>query len=166
MSIYEPTTVDEKCIFCEIATGNFSTPGIFWEDAKFMAFLSIDPNTNGFSCVIPKQHYGSDVMKMPDNVLQEFIIASKKVAQILEDYYSDIGRVGVVMEGMGVDHAHIKLVPMHGTEYLKNGEWKQPLNTEDQWFDNYPGWISSAGGPMANMDDLKKLAENIKKSYE
>ena len=60
-----------------------------------------------------KEHYGSDVLKMPDDVLQGFIL-SKKVAGILENYFEDVGRVGLIMEGTGIDHAHIKLVPMHG----------------------------------------------------
>ncbi len=166
MAIYNATTTENKCIFCEIAAGRFQTPGIFWENNEFMAFLSIDPNTEGFSCVIPKEHYGSDVMKMPDEMLQKFIVASKHVAGILENYFPDVGRVGVLMEGTGIDHAHIKLSPMHGTQELKRGEWKQYLSEKEFWFDNYEGWICSGGGPMADMNQLKELAENIKKSYE
>ncbi len=166
MSKYEPTTKDNKCIFCEIVTGNIETAGKFWEDEEFMAFLSIDPNTEGFSCVIPKKHFDSDVLKMPDNILQKFIIASKKVAQVLENYFDDVGRVGLIMEGTGINYAHVKLVPMHGTEYLKQGEWKQVLSEKEFWFDNYEGWISSGSGPMANPEDLKELAGKIKQSYE
>jgi histidine triad (HIT) family protein len=94
MVSYEAKTVDNKCPFCEIGSGKLQT-ATFWEDSEFMAFLSIDPNTEGFSCVIPKNHFGSDVLKMQDDVLQRFIIASKKVSVILENYYSDVGRVGL-----------------------------------------------------------------------
>ncbi|MCA9351227.1 HIT family protein [Patescibacteria group bacterium] len=163
---YEAKTKDQTCPFCEIVAGRLKTPGIFWEDDQFMAFLSIDPNTKGFSCVIPKEHFGSDVMKMPDDVLQDFIIASKKVVKILEDYFDDVGRVGVMMEGTGIDHAHIKLFPMHGTGHLKRGEWKQHLSGREFWFDTYEGWISSGGGPKADPEDLKDLAENLKKLQE
>lgn len=163
MSNYDAKTNENKCPFCEIAKGNLQTPGVFWENSSFMAFLSIDPNTEGFSCVIPKEHYGSDIMKMPDDKLKQFIIASKQVSKILEDYFEDTGRVGVIMEGTGIDHAHIKLVPMHGTEYLKRGEWKQVLSGKEFWFDKYEGWISSGGGPKANAEDLKKLAQNLMK---
>ena len=165
MATYDATTTENKCIFCEIVAGRFQTPGIFWENDEFMAFLSIDPNTEGFSCVIPKEHYGSDVMKMPDEMLQKFILAAKYVAGILESYFPDVGRVGVLMEGTGIDHAHIKLAPMHGTQELKRGEWKQYLSGKEFWFDTYEGWICSGGGPMASMDQLKELAENIKNSY-
>lgn len=163
MAEYEAKTKEDKCIFCEIVAGNIKT-GTFWQDDEFMAFLSIDPNTEGFSCVIPKKHFGSDVFKMPDDVLQRFILASKKVAEILENYFEDVGRVGLVVEGMGIDHAHIKLAPMHGTEYLRKGEWRQNLSGKQFWFEKYEGWISSGSGPMANPDKLKALVENLIKS--
>lgn len=164
MSKYEPKTSNDECPFCKIVEGSLETPGIFWEDEEFIAFLSIDPNTEGFTCVIPKSHFGSDVLKMPDNMLEKFIIASKKVSLILENYFEDVGRTGVIMEGTGIDHAHIKLVPMHGTENLKRGEWKQVLSEKEFWFPKYEGWISSGSGPMADFEDLKKLAKNIKES--
>lgn len=166
MAEYESRTKDDKCIFCEIVAGNIQVTGKFWEDEEFMAWLAIDPNTEGFSCVVPKRHYGSDVLKMPDDVLQRFIIASKKVTQILEDYFEDVGRVGLIMEGTGIDHAHIKLVPMHGTENLKKGIWTQFSSGKNFWFDKYEGWISSGSGPMADPEHLKKLAIELSESYK
>ncbi|MEK7659029.1 MAG: HIT family protein [Patescibacteria group bacterium] len=163
MAKYDSTTKDSKCIFCEIASGNTKTPGLFWEDGEFMAWLAIDPNTEGFTCVIPKQHYVSDVLKMPDDILQKFVTVAKKVANILEKHFYDVGRVGLIMEGTGIDHAHIKLVPMHGTENLKQGVWKQVLSGKEFWFDKYEGWISSGSGPTADPEELKKLAEELKK---
>ncbi len=162
MATYDATTKDNKCIFCEIAQGRFETPGIFWENDEFMAFLSIDPNTEGFSCVIPKEHHGSDVLKIPDDMLQKFILASKTVATILEKYFIDVGRVGLMMEGTGINHAHIKLVPLHGTENLKRGEWQQVLSGKEFWFDKYEGWICSGGGPKADPEKLKILAQGLK----
>jgi histidine triad (HIT) family protein len=162
MTAYNAKTKDNKCIFCEIISGNIKTPGKFWEDEKFIAWLSIDPNTEGFSCVVPKKHFKSDVLKMPDKILQEFIIASKKVSKILENHYKDVGRVGLIMEGTGIDHAHIKLVPLHGTENSKRGMWEQVLSSKEFWFDKYNGWISSGSGPMANPRKLEKLAKKLK----
>lgn len=163
MAKYDSTTKDNKCVFCEIVSGNIKTPGLFWEDQEFMAWLAIDPNTKGFTCVIPKVHFGSDVLKIPDEKLQKFIVAAKKVAIILENYFEDVGRVGLIMEGTGIDHAHIKLVPLHGTENLKKGIWKQVLSGKEFWFNKYEGWISSGSGPMADPKELEKLAEELKK---
>lgn len=68
------------------------------------------------------------------------------------------------MEGTGINHAHIKLVPMHGTENLKNGNWQQFLSGKEFWFEKYEGWICSGGGPMADNEKLKTLAKSIKES--
>lgn len=163
MTSYDPQTTENKCPFCEIAAGRLQTPGIFWEDDEFMAFLAIDPNTEGFTCVIPKAHYGSDVLKMPDDILQRFVLASKKVAQVLEDHFEDVGRVGLMMEGTGIDHAHIKLAPMHGTENLKQGIWQQFLSGKEFWFPKYEGWLSSGSGPKADPEELRRLAEGLRR---
>ena len=166
MANYEAKTTEGSCIFCAIVSGKISTAGLLWENHEFMAWLAIDPNTEGFTCVIPKKHFGSDVLKMPDDVLQRFVITAKNVAAILEDYFTDVGRVGLIMEGTGIDHAHIKLVPMHGTENLKYGEWQQVLSGKEFWFDKYEGWISSGSGPMAKPEDLKELAAKIRSSHQ
>ena len=93
MADYKSTTSENKCIFCEIIKGNIKTPGIFWEDAGFMAFLSTWPNTKGFTVVVPKDHYGSDVLAMSDNKLSKMILVAKKVSNILIKGFDDVGRV-------------------------------------------------------------------------
>ncbi len=164
MANHRADTIKYGCIFCEIAAGNVSADLVFWQNDEFMAFLSIDPNTEGFSCVIPKKHYSSDVLKMPDYFLAKFIIAAKEAAKILENFFSDVGRIGLIAEGTGIDHAHFKLFPMHGTPFLKGGKWQQVSSGKEFWFDNYEGWISSGSGPMADFGQLKDLAEKIKQS--
>jgi histidine triad (HIT) family protein len=135
---------------------------VIWENADYMAFLSIFPNTEGFTVVIPKRHLSSDVLSLPNEILQEFIVVAKDVAHLLENYFPDVGRVGLIMEWTGINHAHIKLVPMHGTENLKTGEWKQFLSNQSQFFEKYDGHISSHDWPRANDEDLDELAARIR----
>lgn len=167
MAKYEATTKDNKCIFCEIVAGRIPA-SIFWEDEKHIAFLGIDPNTEGVTCVIPKEHFDANPLTLPDEILSNLIIASKTTGRILENYYEDAGRIGFVIEGMGINHTHIKLFPMHGTGDLKGGVWKQFLSNhkENPWFEKYDGFITSIGGPMANPDELKELGEKIKNSIK
>lgn len=84
----------------------------------------------------------------------------------MENFFEDVGRVGVIMEGTGIDHAHIKLVPMHGTGYMKKGEWRQMLSGKNFWFPKYEGWIASGGGPKADPEQLRRLGEELIKSQE
>lgn len=167
MAKYEPTTKDNKCVFCEIVKGNIPCSS-FWEDENHLAFLSIDPNTEGVTVVISKEHHESNPLTTPDNILSNLILASKKTAQILENYFDDAGRVGFIIEGTGINHLHVKLYPMHGTEDWKNGNWKQFLSVhkENPWYTKYDGFISSAGGAMIDANKLKELAKKIKNSIK
>ncbi|MFA5961178.1 MAG: HIT family protein [Parcubacteria group bacterium] len=166
MANYKNKTDVGECIFCEIAKGKIKPLGdsLIWEDKNYMAWLSPFPNTEGFAMIIPKKHYASDVLKMDDKALANFILAAKKVAKLLEDYFKDVGRVGLIMEGTGIDHAHIKLVPMHGTGHMKKGIWKRYNSEKSEYFKKYAGYLSSADGPMADFKKLKKMAEKIKTS--
>lgn len=162
MADYQSSTDEGKCIFCEIVKGTIKTPGIFWENDEFMAFLSTWPSVEGFTVVIPKAHYGSDCLALPDDVLQRFILAAKTVSNILLRHFDDVGRVGLIMEGTGVNHAHIKLIPMHGTQHMKEGVWKQYLSGRTDYFKKYPGYIISSDGPKADPKALSELAEKLK----
>lgn len=164
MADYKSTTDAGTCIFCEIIKRNLHTPGIFWEDDNFMAFLSTWPSVDGFTVVVPKEHYGSDCLKLPDEILQPFILAAKKVSNILLNHFEDVGRVGLIMEGTGIDHAHIKLVPMHGTAHMKKGIWKQYLSNRSDYFEKYEGFIISTDGPQADPEKLSELAKILKKN--
>jgi len=164
MADYKSSTEKGKCIFCEIARGKMKPlgEGLIYEDNKHMAWLSPFPNTEGFALIIPKQHYDSDVLAMPDKKLQEFVLVAKKVSKMLINHFADVGRVGLIMEGTGINHAHIKLFPMHGTEHMKEGEWKQYHSNNDKYFETYEGYFSSNDGPKADFEKLKKLAERIR----
>lgn len=164
MADYGSTTDDWKCLFCEIVSWNIKTPWIFWEDDEFMAFLSTWPNTEWFTVLIPKNHYGSDCLSMPDDMLQNYIIAAKRVSNILLSYFVDVGRVGLIMEWTWVDHAHIKLVPMHWTWHMKQGVWKQYLSGRSDYFEKYLWYIISTDWPRADTEKLKALASELRKN--
>lgn len=162
MADYKSTTDKGECIFCKIISGDIKTHGVFWEDDDFIAFLSTWPNMEGVTVLVPKKHYGSDVLEMPDEILQKMILAAKKVSKNLIKHFDNVGRVGLVMEGTGVDHAHIKLYPMHGTGHMKRGEWKQYLSNNDKFFETYEGYISSNDGPKADEQKIRDLAEKLR----
>ncbi|MEK6872234.1 MAG: HIT family protein [Nanoarchaeota archaeon] len=147
----------KNCIFCEIVEGKKSCYKI-WEDNKHLALLSIFPNTEGFSVVIPKKHYPSYAFDLENTILSELIIASKKAAKLLDKKLPDVGRTGMILEGFGVDHVHTKLFPMHGTKMKK---WEKFSSNVDKYFIKYEGYISSHDYQRADDKKLKELAEKI-----
>lgn len=145
----------EDCIFCRIATGEIDSAKI-WEDGEFLAILDINPNTKGMALVLAKQHYPSYVFEMPEDVYQRLMLASRKVAKLLEKGLN-VKRVALVMEGMAVDHAHIKLYPLHGI----SEKFRETLARERIFFEKYRGYVSTQLGPPADLSELKKLAGDI-----
>jgi histidine triad (HIT) family protein len=151
----------EECVFCKIVNGKTPCHKI-WEDEKHLAFLSIFPNTPGFSVVITKQHYPSYAFHLPDDVLQDLILAVKQVALLLDEKLEDVGRTGMFFEGFGVDHVHAKLFPMHGTAHMK--EWR-PLSIHlEKYFEHYEGYLSSHDYQRAGDQALAALARKIREA--
>ena len=144
------------CIFCKIIKGEIPAVKI-WENEKFLAILDINPNTKGMTLVMPKSHFDSDAFLMPDKDYQELMLATKKVSEILRKGLS-VNRVAMVAEGMGVNHVHIKLYPLYGIEK----EFQEIWAKEKVFFENYQGYISTQLGPQSDIEELKKLAEQIK----
>ncbi len=101
------------CLFCKIVAGDIPSYPI-WQDKNFIAILDIFPATLGQTLVISKKHYGSDFSDIPDQVLKDLSLASKKVAQLLTSSFADVSRTCLVLEGFDIDHIHAKLYPMHG----------------------------------------------------
>ena len=130
-----------------------------WENEKHLAFLTIFPNTEGFSVVVTKEHYSSYAFDLHDNVLSELTLAAKKVAKLIDEKLDDVGRTGMIFEGFGVDHVHAKLFPMHGT---KSGEWKERASKVDKYFDVYEGYISSHDYKREDDAKLVGVAKKIR----
>jgi diadenosine tetraphosphate (Ap4A) HIT family hydrolase len=146
----------DKCIFCKIIeSGNNSS--LFWEDNDFVAFLDKYPNTKGQTLVLPKKHYDSDILKLDDSVYGKLLLAAKKVALILENGLP-VKRVALVCEGMGINHAHVKLYPLHGL----NDEFIAMHGTHRIYFEKYDGYLSTLLGPEASEKDLVNLATQLK----
>jgi len=145
----------ENCIFCKIVKGEIKSAKI-WEDGKFLAILDAYPNTKGMTLALTKEHYDSYAFDMPDKIYAEFMSAAKNVAKILEKGLAVI-RVAMVMEGMGVNHAHIKLYPLYGIAE----KFEEMLGKDKVYFEKYAGYLSTQLGPQADLEELKKLAEQI-----
>ncbi len=147
----------ENCIFCKIVKGEITSVKI-WEDKDFLAILDVFPNTKGMTLVLTKKHFDSYAFDMHDKAYSELMLASKKVAKLLEKGLN-VKRVAMVMEGLGVNHVHIKLYPLHGIKEKFKETWAK----EKVFFDRYEGYISTQLGSQKDIIELKKIAEEIKK---
>ncbi len=149
--------MDKNCVFCKIVAGEIPAVRI-WESDDFLAILDINPNTKGVSLVLPKKHYDSQVLEMEKGVYGKLMQAAREVAGVLKRGL-EVKRVALAVEGMGVNHAHVKLYPLHGleTEFGREG------GKEKTYFERYEGYLSTKQGPEKSILELQEVAEEIKR---
>ena len=150
-----------SCIFCRIVAGTAPAHRV-WENDEHLAFLSIFPNTEGITVVIPKRHHSSYAFALPPEVYQGLTVAARQVGLLLDKAFDDVGRTAMVLEGFGVDHVHAKLIPLHGT--ATQGEWKPICSNINTYFTTYQGYISSHDADLATDEALANVAERIRQA--
>jgi len=97
------------CIFCKIIAGEIPSYKVY-EDDETYAFLDINPISDGHTLVVPKQHV-LFVHHLNEPQYQAVMATVRKVMQALEKALNP-ARVGVIIEGFDVDHAHVKVFPL------------------------------------------------------
>ena len=115
-------------IFSKIISGDIPSYKIA-EDDKFYAFLDINPMTKGHTLVVPKQEIDY-IFDLDDVLLGEMIIFSKRVALAIEKAIN-CKRVGVMVIGLEVPHAHIHLVPIQNEGDLNLSNPKLKLTSDE-----------------------------------
>ena len=150
----------ENCIFCKIVAGTAPSHKV-WEDDRHIAFLTIFPNTDGFTVVATKAHQPSYIADVSEDVSNALFDAMRTVAKKIDAAFDDVGRTGFIFEGFGVDHLHGKLFPMHDTV---SDTWKQHESHVPTFFEKYEGYISSHNGARADDARLAEIAQKIRES--
>ena len=80
------------------------------EDENFYAFLDINPIKKGHTLVVPKKEVDY-LFDLPDDLLGKMQIFAKKVALAIQKAFP-CRKVGQVVLGLEVNHAHIHLIPL------------------------------------------------------
>lgn len=150
---------ESQCLFCRIVQ-KFEPAWIVWEDSAHIAFLTPFPNTPGVTVVATKMHRPSQVFELADDEYHALCGAARLVARILERALC-VARTALIAEGLGIDHAHLKLFPLHGVPYDR---WV-PINSDIKEFHSqYQGYVSSHDGPRASDEELCRMANIIQKA--
>ena len=126
-------------IFTRIVKGEIPCHKIS-EDENYLAFLDINPLVKGHTLVIPKREIDY-LFDLDDELLAGMTVFAKKIAHAI-DQVMDCKRVGVVVLGLEVPHAHIHLIPINS---LYDTEFSRPKL-------------------KLTSDELEQIAEKIRKT--
>ena len=117
-----------NCVFCDIIKGTISAK-IVAENKGAIAFLDVNPMSDGHTLIIPKKHF-RDWSSADDETIRDVSLLAKEVAGILMDsklkpwginYLSNEGSLA----GQAVFHYHLHVIPKYG----KNEGFKFSIGT-------------------------------------
>lgn len=115
------------CLFCKIIKGEIPCLKIY-EDDVVLAFLDINPDSDGHTLIIPKKHF-TDLNDIDLDTLNNINKASKKIKKLLEEKLNCNGisllqNNGSVQE---IKHYHLHLKPYYNDkksiEMIKHDEF-------------------------------------------
>jgi len=79
------------------------------EDDRYLAFLDIRPINEGHTLVVPKKEIDY-FFDLDDELLAGIMVFARPVAHAIEQVVS-CERIGVIVAGLEVPHAHVHLIP-------------------------------------------------------
>lgn len=85
---------------------------IVYEDEQTLAFLDMRPINPGHMLVVPKQEV-DQFQDLDSETYQAVMATVHKMANLLKEKLNS-ARVGVVIYGFDVPHAHVHVIPMDG----------------------------------------------------
>jgi len=115
-------------IFTKIINGEIPSYKIA-ENEKFYAFLDINPLVKGHTLVVPKKEVDY-IFDLEDDLIAELNIFAKKIAKAI-DKAIECKRVGVLVIGTEVPHAHIHLIPFNTEDEMNIKKSKLNLSKEE-----------------------------------
>ena len=138
----------DQNLFARIVRGELPQSRV-WEDESHVAFLTPFANTPGFTVLVPRAHLGSDIFGLEAQEYSDLVRAAHKVAQVLK---SSMGcrRCGIIFEGLEVDYAHVKLIPIHDREADEVVPENPVPIPRSNYEETYTGCVSSRLGPLSS----------------
>ncbi len=114
-------------LFTKIIKGEIPCHKIL-ENDDYLAFLDIRPINPGHTLVIPKKEVDY-IFDVEDKLYSGLFVFAKKVAHMIQKEIS-CKKVGIMVAGLEVPHAHIHLIPIFDVMDLNFSRAKPTSNEE------------------------------------
>jgi histidine triad (HIT) family protein len=107
--------VTVSCIFCEIVAGRAPASFVYRDDA-ISAFMTLQPTAPGECLIIPNEHI-DHFTDVPDSTAARIMMIAQQIGRRMRDVFP-LERVGYLVHGYGVAHAHLIIVAQQGPYHL------------------------------------------------
>ena len=141
---------DSSCVFCDIIAGTEPCSRLY-EDSLCIAFMGKRPTNRGELMVIPKEHidHFSDI---PNDLAAHIMRVTQNLSRAVQERLNPL-RVGLVVHGFGVPHAHMIIVPQHTPTDITSGRFAR--------IDDGKVAFSEEHIPLASRSELDHLAATL-----
>ena len=114
-----------NCVFCEIVAKQ--APASFvYEDEMIAAFMTLQPTAPGECLVIPKAHV-DHFTELPDDIAQRIMLVAQRIGRRMKEAFP-CERIGYLVHGYGVPHAHFIIIPQQGPHHLTSDRFARIAN--------------------------------------
>ena len=114
-------TPETDCLFCKIIAGDIPCFKLF-ENAETLAFMDINPASEGHALVIPKEH-AADVHAVSVAAITATVTTAKKIATAIDKTLNPDGLNLLQCNGpaaaQSVFHFHMHVLPRQAGDELK-----------------------------------------------
>lgn len=119
----------KDCIFCKIANKEIPCDKIY-EDEKFLAFLDIQPVSDGHVLIIPKKHIVWMQDADDETISEIFKLTKKLMTAVRKGFKCDYVIESVA--GNEIPHFHIHLIPRYLDDNLPSFPTKKYQDGESK----------------------------------
>lgn len=113
----------KDCIFCKIAAGQIPAQKV-WENDSAIAFLDIEPVSDGHTLIVPRRHYKT-LDECPEDYLAKVLSGTGKIAGAIIEATSAKGYNLLCNNGRAagqlVDHLHFHIIPRSPEDGILKG---------------------------------------------
>lgn len=140
-----------SCVFCKIVAGVEPASKVY-EDEDILAFMSLRPINPGETLIIPKEHI-DNFYDLNDKVASKIIGMAQNISRKIKEKLNPV-RVGYVVAGFGVPHAHLIIVPMFKADDIAARQFMRIEKNEIV--------IDFEQVPLQTRENLDKMADLLK----
>lgn len=139
------------CTFCKIIKRELPA-SIFYEDEDVLGFMNHKPVHPAECLLIPKEHI-DHFMDIDDDLAAKIMRLSQKLSRYIREHFKP-QRVGYVVAGYGVAHAHMIIIPQHHAYDITCQHFAVQKRDEIIFTDEHI--------PIAPREKLDAIAEELK----
>jgi histidine triad (HIT) family protein len=134
------------CLFCAIASNHIDSAKVY-EDQDVVAFLDVNPLTQGHCLVVPKKH-AENIFDIEKSTLEKVAVVAKSVSQNIKDRLHAQGirlsQSSGAIAGQVIFHFHLHIIPRYANDGISMTE------------------VGVARPQNVPMNQLKEIARKIK----